>query len=406
MKLFITAALWLLAVSSFAQVQTRWLGIQGSSTAACYGVSYTDCWVNLLDNYYDRPGRWDTKIQQLAKFGATPFTGMPTSYAPLAGGPLPDPNVNVTRMLSFQPLVYAVIVNYPSNGYDTYGVQDAMFCLRTIRDSIVNAGAKCYITTTQPRGSATYANTTVRQRMAEIKDSVLMEFGNYAIDFWSVLVNPVDSSILPQYDSGDHTHLNAAGNQVIFNQVIQKNIFEEVLPLQQFVFRAKEENDDVQLTWKNTKDEHVKTFCVQRSDDGTHFSTICTCGAGLDSYMYSDKQPEAGNNFYRLKVEYTSGYVDYSPVSLIVNRSNAFSVSGVLDANDALKFKIHSKADQPVVITVYNAEGTVIDNERRSIAQGQTNITLRNLNVAHGVYYLKCTAVKTGETIASSFMAQ
>lgn len=406
MKLVFTAALWLLAVSSFAQVQTRWLGIQGSSTAACYGVSYTDCWVNLLDNYYDRPGRWDTKIQQLAKFGATPYTGMPSSYVPPSSGTLPDPNVNVTKMMSFQPLVHAVIVSYPSNGYDTYSVQEAMFCLRTIRDSVVKTGAKCYITTTQPRGSANYANTAVRKKMAEIKDSVLTEFGNYAIDFWSVLVNPADSSILPQYDSGDHTHLNAAGNQVIFNQVIQKNIFEEVLPLPQFVFMAKEEDDDVQLTWKNCRDEPVKTFSVQRSDDGSHFSSIYTCGAGLDSYNYADKQAEAGNNFYRLKVEFTNGYVDYSPVSLIVSRSNTLFVSRVLDANGALKFKVHSKTDQSVVITVYNVQGAVIDNERRNIAQGQTSVTLNNLNVGHGMYYLKCTAVKSEETTASAFMAK
>jgi hypothetical protein len=407
MKLIVTAALWLLCVSSFAQVQTRWLGIQGSSTAACYGVSYTDCWVNLLDNYYDRPGQWDTKIQQLAKFGATPYDGMPTSYVPPAGARLPDPNVNVTKMLSFQPLVNAVIVNYPSNGYDTYTVQESMFCLRTIRDSIVNAGAKCYITTTQPRGSATYANTTVRQKMAEIKDSVLMEFGAYAIDFWSPLVNPVDSSILPQYDSGDQTHLNAAGNQVIFNQVIQKNIFDVVLAQPQFAFRAQEENDDnVQLTWKNSRDEYVKTFCVQRSDDGANYSSIYTCGAGPDDFNYTDKQPASGNNYYRLKVEFTSGYVDYSPVSLIVNRSNAFVVSGVTDANGALKFKVHSKTDQPVVITIYSADGAMIDNERRNIAEGQTSIILGNLNAAHGMYYLKCTAVKTGETAASAFMAQ
>ncbi|MDI3318580.1 T9SS type A sorting domain-containing protein [Pinibacter soli] len=408
MKLVTTAALWLLCVCSFAQVQTRWLGIQGSSTAACFGASsYYNCWVNLLDNYYDKPGKWDTKIDQLAKGGYSPYEGMATSYVSPAGRPAPDPNYDVTKMLSLQPLVSTVIVNYPTNGYDVYTVTESMFCLRAIRDAYTQAGVRCYITTTQPRTSGNFATSDAKKKLAEMKDSILMEFGDYAIDFWSVLVNPVDSSILPQYDSGDQTHLNDAGHQVIFNQVVQKNIFAEPLALPQFLFKAKEENDDnVQLTWKNSRDERVKTFSVQRSDDGSNFAAIYTCGAGADSYTYTDKQPQPGNNFYRLKVEFTSGYVDYSPVSQIVSKSNAFFVSGVVDASGTLKFKAHCKTEQPVVVTIYNANGAVVSNERRNIGEGQTNVTLSNLNLAHGMYYLKCTAVKTGQNSTSAFMVQ
>jgi hypothetical protein len=407
MKLLMTAALWLLCGCSFAQ-STRWLGIQGSSTAACFGASsYYNCWVNLLDNYYDVPGKWDTKVDQVAKGGYSPYEGMVSSYIPPAGRPAPDPNYDVTKVLSFQPLVSVAIVNYPTNGYDTYTITESMSCLRAIRDAYVQAGVRCYVTTSQPRTSGNFATSDAKKKLAEIKDSVLMEFGDYAIDFWSVLVNPVDSSILPQYDSGDQTHLNDAGHQVIFNQVIQKNIFAEPLALPQFLFKAKEQNDNnVQLTWKNSRDEYVKTFSVQRSDDGSHFSTIYTCGAGADSYTYNDKQPQSGSNFYRLKVEFTSGYVDYSPVSLIVNKSNAFYVSGVIEANSSVQCKVHSKINQSVVITVYSANGAVIASEKRNIAEGQTSVMLSNLNVAHGMYYLKCTAVKTGETSASAFMAQ
>jgi hypothetical protein len=357
--------------------------------------------------YYDVPGKWDTKIDQVAKPGYSPYEGMAASFVPPAGRPAPDPNYDVTKMLSFQPLVSVAIVNYPTNGYDVYTITEAMSCLRAIRDNYVQAGVICYVTTSQPRTSGSFATSDAKKKLADIKDSVLMEFGDYAIDFWTPVVNPVDSSILPQYDSGDQTHLNNAGHQVIFNQVIQKNIFAVPLALPQFLFKAQDQNNNnVQLTWKNSIDEHVKTFYVQRSDDGTNFSTIYTCGAGADSYTYTDKQPQSGSNFYRLKVEFTSGYVDYSPVSLVVNKSNAFFVSGVMEANSNVKCNVHSKISQPVVITVYSSNGAVIATEKRNIAEGQTSIMLSNLNVAHGMYYLKCTAVKTGETSASAFMAQ
>jgi hypothetical protein len=408
MKVVMTAALWLLCGCCFAQVQQRWLGIQGSSTASCYGSSsYYTCWVNLLDNYYDVPGKWDTKVDQVAKPGYSPYEGMVASYVPPAGRPLPDPGYDVTKMLSFTPLAATVIVNYPTNGYDTYTITESMACLRAIRDNYLQAGIRCFITTSQPRTSGNFATSDAKKKLAEIKDSVLMEFGDYAIDFWTPLVNPVDSSILPQYDSGDQTHLNDAGHQVIFNQVIQKSIFVEPLALPQFLFKAKEENDDnVQLTWKNSSDEDVKTFSVQRSDDGSTFATIYTCGAGADSYTYNDKQPTSGNNFYRLKVEFTSGFVDYSPIATIVNRSNAFYLSGVMDANGSVKCKIHSKINQSVVITIYSSNGAVIANEKRNIVEGQSSVMLNNLNVPHGMYYLKCTAVKTGESTTSAFMAQ
>ena len=199
--------------------------ILGSSTPACYNIAFDDCYTGRLLHYYQQTGS-PIILDNRAVAGDNCYHGMPINYIPPAGRNAPRPYNNISDGLLSNPDV--VLVNYPSNGYDVYSVAEIMYCLRTIKQTANNAGKPCYITTTQPRSEpASYQTWEVRNRMAEIKDSVLAEFGQYAINFWDGIVNPYDYSILNIYNSGDGTHLNSAGHNVLFNQVVAKNMFSQ-----------------------------------------------------------------------------------------------------------------------------------------------------------------------------------
>ena len=224
MKRILLHCLLLLAGSltqySFAQKK---LLILGSSTPACFNISSDSCYVGRLQRYYQQSGQ-SVVIDNRAVAGDNCYHGMPAGYTPPAGRNGARPYNNITDGLQGNPDI--VLVNYPSNGYDEFSIDEVMFCLRTIRQTANNAGKPCYIATTQPRSQpASFQTPAVRQKMQLLKESILNEFGQYALNFWDDLVNPADNSLQSIYDSGDGTHLTAAGHRVLFNKVVQKNFF-------------------------------------------------------------------------------------------------------------------------------------------------------------------------------------
>lgn len=221
--LFVTAAL-----SCLNGIAQKKLLILGSSTSACFGPdSYDNCYVGRLQKHYQNLGTPIT-IDSRAVGGYNCYIGMPTGYNPPPGRNAPHPYNNISSGLEGNPDV--VLINYPSNGYDIFSVDEVLFCLRTIKQTANNAGKPCYITTSQPRSDlASFRTPAVRQRMAEIKERVMNEFGAFAVNFWDGIVNTADNSILSMYDT-DGVHLNNAGHAILFNRVLEKNIFNQPSP--------------------------------------------------------------------------------------------------------------------------------------------------------------------------------
>lgn len=214
-----------LGVSGIVKSSAKKLVIIGSGTSACIGPNpVSACYVNQLNTYYNKLSPFDTIIDNhLARGSTNCYNGMPSSYTSphsAASGYTPIKDINITAALALHP--GAVLVNYPSNGYDALSVSEIMYCLRTISDSANRNGVTCYITTTQPRTSPASFNTpAIKRKLAVLKDSILAAFGNYAIDFYSGLFKPSDSSLL--YDAGDQVNMNAAGHTILFQRVLAKD---------------------------------------------------------------------------------------------------------------------------------------------------------------------------------------
>jgi lysophospholipase L1-like esterase len=231
MKTFLLRSLLFFAGSLLlfqcANAQKKLL-ILGSSTSTCYfGPSSVDsCYVTRLQKYYQSVGSPIT-LDNRAVAGDNVYQGMPLSYTPPPGRNIPRPYNNITEGLAGNPDV--VLINYPSNGYDIFTVEEVMNCFRTIKQTANNAGKPCYITTSQPRNNPeSYKTLEVRNKMAEIKNRILSEFGSYAINFWDGIANP-DNSLQYMYQV-DGIHINDAGHRIFFTRVLEKNIFSANAP--------------------------------------------------------------------------------------------------------------------------------------------------------------------------------
>ena len=94
------------------------------------------------------------------------------------------------------------------------------------------------------------------------------------------------------------------------------------LPVSLLNFTAQKENNATQLQWKTVNEVGNKYFSVERSPDAIHFTTIGQVeGAGSvavqHQYSFTDKSPEKGMNYYRLKQVDNNGNYTYSSIAKV-----------------------------------------------------------------------------------------
>ena len=385
--------------------------IIGSSTSACFNLTSTsNCYVNRLNSFYDTQAPFgDTSFNNgLAVGGYTVYRGMPTSYvSPYSDVNFqPDPARNITTALSMHPDV--VIVNYPTNGFDVLSVSEVMFCFRTIRDSANIKGVPCFITTAQPRLSPSSFNTSaVKHKLSEIKDSVLLEFGPFALDFYTGMINPPDSNLLPIYNSGDDIHFNDAGHGILAQRVEAANIFSATLPATFLKYNASYNGSSTLVTWSTAKEIDVAHYEIDRSADGISFTEMGELdpnnGSGIYDYQYTDKQPFKGWSYYKVIIVDRDGKKQSSPVFKAFSNAGKLSVSKVITQPSQIILALQSSEAQNAGLQVLNSTGQLLQKSTRHIDNGNSTLIINTTALSSGVYYIKLVTA-SGEPIITSFI--
>lgn len=190
--------------------------VLGSSTAAGVGPAHPhQGWAFQFEHYLKQQDE-RFHLSNLAQPGYLSYQLMPTGYIPPVGRPWPDPQHNLTRALQLKP--NAIILNLPSNDTDAgFSLDEQLHNLRSLADQASKRGIKVWVTTTQPRAF----NPEKVALQEQLRDSIFVNFGDYAIDFWSGL-DDCAGWPLEEYDSGDGTHLNADAHRIMFDRVREK----------------------------------------------------------------------------------------------------------------------------------------------------------------------------------------
>ncbi|HEY4109980.1 SGNH/GDSL hydrolase family protein [Puia sp.] len=252
-KVCILFLLWAgLCLPLFAQKKT--IAVIGSSTAAGFHLPIDDqgqimedqddnldnglppnSWVNRLRVYYDGLHLLN-ELDNFAIWGQNIYQAMPDDYHYVGGDTRDDVDGrnNISKALSVNPDI--ILVNFPSNNYDFYPIDETMARIHDIYDAaIANGHTVCYICTTQPRTSEGFAILDNRTNLKTIRDRIVADFPNHYIDFYTPLVDdqvetspgvPNDNylGIKAEFSLGDGTHVNEAGHGVLYNAVLAKNL--------------------------------------------------------------------------------------------------------------------------------------------------------------------------------------
>ncbi len=408
---YIVAAMLLLALFSCTQpvAGQKSLVIIGSSTSACLNVAYDSCYVGRLAAYYNQIPPQDTTVQALAVPGYNCFRGMPSSYVPpySDAGYQPDPAKNITAAIALNPSV--IIVNYPTNAYDVLPIDSILYCLRTIRDSANKKGIPCFVTTTQPRlDAASFHTSAVKLKLAILKDSILAEFGSFALDFYTNMINPADSNLLPAYNSGDSVHFNASGHAVLYQRVLAANIFSVgSLPATFLNYNATYNNNTALITWSTAKEVQVAYFEVQRSADGTVFTRLGQVnpsnGTGIYDYRYTDPQPLKGWNYYKIAIVDQDGKQQYSPVFKTFDNGGNLAIKKLITQPAQVILQLQNGTPQNAGLQVLNTTGMLVQKANRYIDAGSSSLSISTAALSSGIYYIKLTTA-TGQPIIASFI--
>jgi hypothetical protein len=374
----------------------------GSSTTGGTGAYPADSsWVRRFSNYYKNQfGLVDT-VYNLGWGGASPYRGMPSSYIPPPNRQGSDPGYNVTRAVNLlaglpTPSNGVVIVNYPTNGYDTLSIAEILNCLQIIYDSATRLGNKCYVTTTQPRGGGSFNTSAVKYRLSILKDSIINRFGIMnTINFYDGLYNPADSLILPMYKSGaDDIHFNNAGHRILFERVRAKNVFNAILPVKLQAFTATLQDNAVALAWTATHDDPSGYFTVQRSTDGKDFESLqqlpVNHSLSNDSYRFTDVSPRAGTSYYRLTIQ-ERGLSYYSKIVTIKNDQPALVIKKMypISANKVLQLELIAEKAQVLTVELVNTNGILLQRTIWLANKGANHLSIPITQLASGMYYLR-----------------
>lgn len=391
----------------------RMVAIGSSTTGGTGSFPLDSSWVGRFRHYYVTQQGIASVVHNLGVGGYTCYQGMPTSYVPPTGRPGPQPGYNVTMAVSLLagmaiPENGVVIVNYPTNGYNTFTIAEIMTCLQTIYDSATRLGNRCYIATTQPRGDAPFNTSAVKRKLADIKDSIINRFGGNAINFYDGLYNPADSTILPAYKSAvDDIHFNNTGHRILFERVQAKNVFGIALPIKLHQFTAALQDKKVTVKWTAAHDDPDGSFTIQRSPNGQDFESLQQLPvqkqAGNHSYTFTDEAPLPGTSYYRLAIRERERMY-YSKMATVKNTLPVLTIKRLypVPAGKTLQLEMMAAKTQPVAIELINNAGIVLQRLERTVPNGTGIVTIPVTHLAEGAYFIRISG-KDGQSLIRSF---
>jgi hypothetical protein len=209
---------------------------------------------------------------------------------------------------------------------------------------------------------------------------------NNALDY-SVTVSPV----LVRW----YRRTVSSGNCISSSNVQSFSADAYPLPLRLIAFNARPVGHEIALTWTTEKEEDIRKYELERAANNNGFKVIGSfAGKGnvtSSNYAFTDTNPVAGRNFYRLALHDRQGKTTYSAVISATIGVAGPAVSLYPDpASNVLNILSGVKGQ----VTIANVQGAAL--VRRNISAGENTLDITTL--PSGIYYLSVES-NTGRTV-------
>ncbi len=177
-----------------------------------------------------------------------------------------------------------------------------------------------------------------------------------------------------------------------------------LLPVVMTALKTSYTNGVAHLQWSSLQEQNSNYFDIQRSNDGASYNHLYTLPAKGSSdtevkYVFDDIKPEAGVNYYRLKLVDRDGQYQYSNIATVNAGSKGTAITGVYPAPfiDKLTIAISSESKTTAQVSLFDNTGKQLSSRQLSVTKGINNLEVDNLGkLPRGFYILK---VQTGNEV-------
>ncbi len=168
-----------------------------------------------------------------------------------------------------------------------------------------------------------------------------------------------------------------------------------VLPMQLTQFTGIQQSKKIELSWMVAQNETGSYFEIEKSDNGTSFTTHSLLFAseklGDENYRYSVAAPLSNKVFYRLKMVNKDQTFSYSNVIFFGSQAAGSLQLSLLQnpVSGTLHFSYNSAAAQQAEISVYNISGKKMLGNKQNIHLGHNQLSLPASQLPTGLYILE-----------------
>jgi hypothetical protein len=168
-----------------------------------------------------------------------------------------------------------------------------------------------------------------------------------------------------------------------------------LLPVKLGDFTATRLSNTVKLEWNSTEEINSASYTIERSADGLRFTAIGAVPAkGIaSSYSFTDADPLAGSNFYRVKPVDKDGKFSFSKTLKV----NFARVAGIRVSPNPASNYIYVQLENintAATLQLVDMNGRVL--QQATITQGTVNKAISVGQLARGLYTVKIiTATQT-----------
>lgn len=176
-----------------------------------------------------------------------------------------------------------------------------------------------------------------------------------------------------------------------------------VLPLPaQAILNGRITADKHLLYWDTDREEGLTGYTIERKAGTSTFTAIGQVEAGgsqgqMRHYEYYDRQPEKGNNYYRLKMAHANGSITYSNTINLGNTAAQDFTVFPNPAKDRYTIGFNASGSQRYKIVLMNNASQVVQQAFFSTAGNGKLEMLRPAGTPKGLYLLKIFNPDTGE---------
>lgn len=209
---------------------------------------------------------------------------------------------------------------------------------------------------------------------------------------------PTNSS--PLIDAGTYVGLIFSGSAPDIGYVEVNGI----LPIKLLDLSVTCNNGKNQLQWKTAAEINSDHFTIERSANGINFETVGTVtAAGYSStalsYSFTDANPAAGINYYRLIMADKDKTSDYSNVvSITVKKAQTVNITSVQlsSGRNNLSIAVNAVQNEKALLMLFDVNGRNFLNTPVVLQSGLNRIDKSTGTIAKGIYYVKLVTASEG----------